>query len=353
MKRIYIAFFVCLCAYSNAYTQNSFPVPTGETTINAGNAINIFSENNTIGVKLFGTGNGFSPNSGPGYLQLHGSYLYDNGNNLHIANGGAITNIHGGDMNAPVNIQLNAVGNSYFNSGFLGIGTNGPNSRLRVIGGGTVLGNNAVVNNTDGHLSIGDVNANSSPTNQNWGERTTFLLSAQDYSTIGFHDSGQRVDFIRAGGGTIQLGYDGGWGQANIGLPGGLWNSAGNVSIGTTDSHGYKLAVNGNIRAKEIKVETGWADYVFDKDYKLRSLKETQDYIRQYHHLPEVPSATEVKENGINLGEMNALLLKKVEELTLYLLEQHKQINAQQQTNQKLHNRLRTLENQQGKTGKK
>lgn len=89
-----------------------------------------------------------------------------------------------------------------------------------------------------------------------------------------------------------------------------------------------KLSVNGNIRAHEIKVEVAnWPDYVFDSDYKLPSLPETETYIKTNHHLPNVPSAMEVKENGVNLGEMNAKLLQKIEELTMHLIEKDKEIN--------------------------
>lgn len=106
-------------------------------------------------------------------------------------------------------------------------------------------------------------------------------------------------------------------------------NSSGNVGIGTA-SPSEKLSVNGKIRAKEIKVETGWADFVFQPDYKLRSLKETEQFIEQNGHLPEIPSAKDVEENGINLGEMNAKLLQKIEELTLHLIEQSKRSDIQE-----------------------
>ena len=92
---------------------------------------------------------------------------------------------------------------------------------------------------------------------------------------------------------------------------------AGNVGIGTTTPK-EKLSVNGNIRAKEIKVETAnWPDYVFAKDYALPSLKETEQHIQEKGHLPGIPSAQEVKSNGVDLGELNAKLLKKIEEMTL------------------------------------
>jgi len=107
--------------------------------------------------------------------------------------------------------------------------------------------------------------------------------------------------------------------------------SNGNVGIGTT-TPGNKLDVNGTIRAKEVKVESGWADYVFDKGYNLQDLSEVELYINQHKHLPDVPDANEVEKNGVNLGEMNALLLKKIEELTLYAIEQNKKIETLEKT---------------------
>lgn len=101
----------------------------------------------------------------------------------------------------------------------------------------------------------------------------------------------------------------------------------GNVGIGTTDTKGFKLAVNGTIRAYEIKVESGWADFVFKKDYKLPTLGEVKKHIEEKGTLPGVPSEAEVKANGVGLGETNALLLQKIEELTLYVIKQQEEIN--------------------------
>jgi hypothetical protein len=103
----------------------------------------------------------------------------------------------------------------------------------------------------------------------------------------------------------------------------------GNVGIGTLVSDA-KLTVKGNIHTQEVLVDLSGAiapDYVFEKDYDLLSLSELEAYINQNKHLPEVPSAKEMEENGLNLKEMNLLLLKKVEELTLHLIEQQKEIN--------------------------
>jgi Phage T4 tail fibre len=101
----------------------------------------------------------------------------------------------------------------------------------------------------------------------------------------------------------------------------------GNVGIGTTDPGPFKLAVEGKIGAREVKVTlSAWADYVFNKEYKLMNLSELEAFIKKNNHLPNIPSAQEVKENGgIELGEMNAKLLEKVEELTLYVIELKKE----------------------------
>jgi hypothetical protein len=78
----------------------------------------------------------------------------------------------------------------------------------------------------------------------------------------------------------------------------------GNVGIGTTNPQ-YKLDVNGTVRVQEIKVETEWADFVFNDDYHLKPLSEVNTFIKKNNHLPEIPSATEMKANeGVNVGEM-------------------------------------------------
>ncbi len=103
--------------------------------------------------------------------------------------------------------------------------------------------------------------------------------------------------------------------------------SNGNVGIGTTTTGSHKLAVEGSIGAREIKVEAnGWSDFVFYDDYKLPTLKEVENHIKEKGHLKDIPSAEEVEKEGFFLGEMDSKLLQKIEELTLYTIQQQKEI---------------------------
>jgi len=101
------------------------------------------------------------------------------------------------------------------------------------------------------------------------------------------------------------------------------------VGINALPPTGYTFAVGGKAIAEEIvvKLRADWSDYVFENTYRLPTYGELERYIQAHHHLPDVPSAAEVKDNGVSLGEMNAILLKKIEELTLYILEQNKRIS--------------------------
>ena len=118
----------------------------------------------------------------------------------------------------------------------------------------------------------------------------------------------------------------------------------GNVGIGTTSIATYKLSVDGNIRTRKIHVDQDtWADYVFDNNYQLRSIKELEQYIQTQKHLPDVPSAAEVKKEGLDLGDNQAILLKKIEELTLYVIEQNKRIDGQQKLLQQQQQQIEEL----------
>ncbi|WP_417887112.1 hypothetical protein [Zunongwangia sp.] len=100
----------------------------------------------------------------------------------------------------------------------------------------------------------------------------------------------------------------------------------GSVGIGKADPTN-KLDVNGTIHSREVKVDReNWADYVFKEDYELKNLTEVEKFIRENGHLEDIPSEKEVQKNGVKLGEMNARLLQKIEELTLYIIDQRKTI---------------------------
>jgi hypothetical protein len=102
------------------------------------------------------------------------------------------------------------------------------------------------------------------------------------------------------------------------------------VSIGNNFSSNlsYRLAVDGTIKAREVVVENNWSDFVFADDYNLRSLEEVESFIKAHKHLPDIPSEKEVQANGVSLGDTQAKLLQKIEELTLYVIQQKKELDA-------------------------
>jgi len=116
-------------------------------------------------------------------------------------------------------------------------------------------------------------------------------------------------------------------------------DSTGNVGIGTT-SPTYPLTVNGTVRAKEVIVDTGWSDYVFDDSYQLKALSEVEAYVKAEKHLPGIPTTQEVKTEGISVGDMQARLLAKIEELTLHVIQQEKRLQKLEQENEALRKRL-------------
>ena len=231
-------------------------------------------------------------------------------------------------------------------TGNVGIGTTSPGHKLEV-------------NGNSYFASDIDVNGISSSTNSiglnvSGGTPQLYLRGSTASNTIGgsaslfFMDNTNVDDWALQADGSYNLGfwrYAGGWNKiAGITPTGGAFFGD-NVSIGTTDPQGYKLAVKGTIHTQEVKVDmTGWNDYVFDKTYPLKSLSAVKSYIDENHHLPDVPSEAEVIKSGVNVGEMLKLQTKKIEELTLYLIDKDKQLTEQQKKNDAQEARIAALE---------
>lgn len=134
-------------------------------------------------------------------------------------------------------------------------------------------------------------------------EHQTSTANSNALNRLVINPGGNRTDF----GGTVVM-------NANLGLGTDDFLDGGN-------NKDYRLSVDGRIRAREVKVYSGWADHVFEPGYDLMSLDEVAAFIRENGHLPGVPSAVEVEANGVDVGETQALLLEKVEELTLYMIK--------------------------------
>lgn len=120
-------------------------------------------------------------------------------------------------------------------------------------------------------------------------------------------------------------------------------SAAGNVGIGTLNPQ-YMLSVNGTVQAKEVLVNTGWADYVFSPSYHLAPLEQVASYIKRNERLPDMPSEAEVRQKGIGVGDMESKLLAKVEELTLHVIELNESNKKLAEQNRQLAARVSHLE---------
>lgn len=200
-------------------------------------------------------------------------------------------------------VYLSTSGNSYINSGNLGIGTGNPQSKLDI----HAAEKGWLINTHANAFSPGDINGLRFYSGYLGDNKWSGICSvAED-----IHSNNTGLLLFTNQTEKFRI------------------TSAGDIGIGTA-SPKEKLSVNGKIRAHEIKVETAyWPDYVFQADYKLPSLKEIEQHIKENGHLSEIPSAREAETNGIALGEMNKLLLKKVEELTLHLIQKDKELKLQ------------------------
>lgn len=133
-----------------------------------------------------------------------------------------------------------------------------------------------------------------------------------------------------------------------------IYYDGGHVGIGTQPNEDFMLAVNGDINAKLLKISVNVpaSDYVFQDDYKLMPLYDLEKFVNQNKHLPEVKSAKEFKEEGYNVGDMDDVLLRKVEELTLYTIAQQKQIDEQKKMVDELMQQIQLLTSELKAEGK-
>ncbi len=236
------------------------------------------------------------------------------------------TDSSGGSGNTANASWIDDGNNVYYNgSGNVGIGTNNPQKLLHLKEPGVPT------NITEAHspyslllLQGNDAGYESIANNDHYSWGGFFALGAADNN--GLVDKwGLIRQTSKAGDGSFRITY-GTNKNVHVNPLMFIIDNTGNVGIGTTTPDS-KLAVNGKIHAKEVKVDlVGWPDYVFKDEYNLPSLKEVEQHIQEKGHLQNIPSAAEVEKNGVLLGEMNKKLLEKIEELTLYIIEQEERI---------------------------
>lgn len=293
------------------------------------------------GLSFFSYFQSFGQNlSGNSNETITGQWTFENGTNFY-----GPVNFHTNNLNA-VTIR-NAIINSRLEFGIaeasghyngltvagdmvlrkLGIGKkliigngytlNHPNNLLAVTGiMGAATGGGIWVHN-NGNIRLGEYNATLP------SER----LVVEGAGLFESNNWGQHIKIKRgAYTGQITMGMGGDMYLSGDGINFPLMVVGNSVGIGTTAPE-HKLDVAGTIRATEIKVEAQTADFVFEEDYNLRSLAEVENFIKENKHLPDIPSASQMEAEGVNLAEMNKLLLMKVEELTLYLIQQQKLID--------------------------
>jgi len=229
-------------------------------------------------------------------------------------------------------------------NGNVGIGTTNPGYKLDIQNGSVNIGTGAnIAYRAGSYLSMGNMSYTNTPYIAFNAFLTTSDIATGKNLFTPNYNAGAGLVIRGEGGGSglhfYQKNYSNGTAPYDINSFTEVLTltSAGTIGIGTTSTGIHKLAVDGSIGARKVKVnQTGWADFVFHPDYELPSLQEVEKYIKANQHLPEIPSAAEVEKEGLDLGEMDKKLLRKIEELTLYIIKQQKGIDEALQRVNKL-----------------
>lgn len=334
MRTYFLLLFV-LCAGNSIYAQNYF------AGTNAGNGTSGGVDNTSIGTNagdvVTGSNNVF-------FGKDAGKVNTSGYNNTFLGYRSGYSNVSG-NFNCYVGYQAGYLSTGSYNvsigyeAGYSSTGSNNVYYGYRagknnVSGSGNIfIGKEAGLNETGSNklyidnsstsapLILGDFAANQVAVNATLGTYTLNVGGSLNATDVYVGNQPYRASLWETAGSNIVFPY-----------------SDGIVGIGVAALADHKLAVGGKIITTEIvtKQRAQWPDYVFDPTYKLRSLESLQKYIDTHHHLPEVPSATEVEEEGIDLAQVNAALLKKIEELNLYLIDLNKKIKEfEQQKNSK------------------
>ncbi|MDX1479708.1 MAG: hypothetical protein R3301_18475, partial [Saprospiraceae bacterium] len=276
---------------ANAVYNNTHDIGVGTTS--PGSKVHV------IGPESNGTTGALKltfPGTAPFYIDAHSMVL--DGNEIDVT----------GNLNSTLDLQGNSAGGVRMvqGGGNVGIGTNAPSNKKVLISGQTIP--------SSGDPTLASATLSLLNTSGGFSE---MLLDGNEISTVDetlYLNKLTNHDVVIASGG-------------------------GDVGIGTSNvPAGYRLSVAGKVIAEELRVQLqgAWPDYVFDASYPLLSLDELDANIRQNHHLPGIPSADIVKREGIAVSEMQVMMMEKIEELTLYILQLHERVGELEQQNAEL-----------------
>jgi len=209
--------------------------------------------------------------------------------------------------------------------GVANIGPHGLNFTPSTIAGGSSFSGPVMTIQDDGSVGIGTVfPARLLDVNGDANIGTNLIVGTSVYTNTYTAGSIAAVNFKNSSGSNI-ISY----------------LSSGNVGIGTT-TPSEKLSVNGNIRSQKVIVtQSGWPDYVFSPFFKLKPLSQVGQFIDQYKHLPGMPSAKKIAEEGIDVGATETVIVRKIEELTLYMIEMKKEIAILRSENAQIKRQLK------------